>query len=184
MYHITKDSTIQHPVLNKTYGLDYKINDYILYVNNNFHVQKQIKKASEASRVSVAIISCILIAIGKASKYFSTCSSQKHIAFLSCCSVNTVQKAIKALKKVGLINVRHRYSGEGALRRRVTSRTTLSAFIKYAGWVKDRITRAANDVTIIKNKISNFLNGKQADTRVSIDYDTGELCLSGEPQCT
>jgi DNA-binding MarR family transcriptional regulator len=160
--------TNKHPLLNKAYGLDYKINDLILYSTNNKFMRKCIEKASLISGVKVSTLLYIIITIGKSSKDFCTLAGQKYLAEKASMSVKTIQRAIGSLRKAGVLYIIHRYKGEGLTRRRTTSCTILTAFIDYCRMNKDNKTRRQNDINILFDKAG-------VSVKKIIDTSTGEL---------
>lgn len=182
-YYSPLKQSNQHFASNKSEESDYKVRDNTNYVNSPY-VMGKLRKASLASRVQLSILVHTYMAIGNASHAFCTTIAQKKLAQNTMASVKTIQRAVRELRRAGLIKVYHRYKGEGITRRRTTSLMVLCAFSDFCRMNKDRIIEKVNNRKSLIGKISAKLSGShQVDTEI-ISRDTGEILQYYVGACT
>jgi transcription initiation factor IIE alpha subunit len=130
---------------------------YREYVDTHPYMQAMLKKCAKEGGVRVPSLKATLYAIGACSKGFCTFASQKTLARKAAVSVRTLQKCIYALREKKLVSTKHRYT-KGQDKKRTTSKTTLSAFVKFMAWLAHQAIRAKNFTLTRKQDIDGFLS--------------------------
>jgi len=171
-----KSNVNQHPVLNRAYGLNYKISDAKKFKESNKY-KAALVIANKFCRVCIHTLNAIYDELCLASHEFSSTISQQKLAKKVGVGITTLQKAISGLRRAKLIYVNHRYIGEGAKRRRTTSRTVLTSFIDFCRYMKDKFVRKMNDRNIFKSNVSSAKNKKSTGIEY-VNFDTGEVVPS------
>lgn len=148
-------------------------------------------KAGVISECKTSLRACksILLELYKASPTGDFCNvTQRTLSERSGYSIAVVKRAIKAMKRCGVIHYIHKYQGEGADRRRVASYTILAVFKKQIDKFKVKAKRmsvaailremAAQSIGITSNRLLDSFN-KAVSKFQCIDTETGEV-MSGK----
>lgn len=156
------------------FPLEHNKKDFILHATQNKLLQQKFREIHEKSveakdTISLPNLQIVYQALGNVSSGFVTFASQQKIADMTGLHKCTVNRAIKWLRKGGLVFVEHRYKTEGNEKRRTTSKITLIAFIKFCEWARRQAINARNKI--------NQHTAKMADALV--DKTTGEILPGG-----
>ena len=175
MYYYNPIKTNVNPREYNNFGVEPTRDLSHQYINNCKFIQDRLNKASKTFRIGKSYLRDCLIHIVKfSSEGIVTMSSQEAIAKEMGCSRKTVQRCISVLRIYKLIITYHRYSKDKSTRRRITSKTIFSAFVKYLKTLeltKIRLTNRELIASIKSNPDGENLYKKP------FDPDTGEIFI-------
>lgn len=171
--HQKQERPIDHP----THGIEFNQSAAIFYIASNKFLAKKLEMAAKNYKVKVATLKSVLIGIALTSQGAFTTAGQAKIAEKGNVSVSTVKKSVAALRKVGAINVKHRYSKDKATRRRITSITTFSAYVKFVDFLRYAKLKTINSLLIASNIAKKCVETGfyTIPDGVSVDFNTGEI---------
>ena len=141
------------------YPIEFNRADFFENAHTNKRLKRKIRLAHEMSvaandTIKESSLMAVYLAYGNVSSGFVSHASQKKLSEITKLHSDTVRRAVKWLRKAGIIKTYHRYTGEGIQRRRTTSKTILVMFVEFCVHVRNKYIRDQNVKNLINCKIN------------------------------